>query len=74
MRLDSNIEGVVVIEVADDAPALGVGFKKGDVILSVNNQKISKTADLDRVTKESARFWRITVLRDGQQLSVTLGG
>jgi Do/DeqQ family serine protease len=74
LRLDSNIEGVVIIEVGDDAPAQGVGFKKGDVILNVNSQKISKTADLDRVTKESARFWRITVLRDGQQLSVTLGG
>jgi hypothetical protein len=44
------------------------------VILAVNNQKITKTSDLDRVTKEQARFWRITVLRDGQQLSVTLGG
>ena len=74
LRLDSNIEGVVIVEVSDDAPAQGVGFKKGDVVLSVNNQKITKTADLDRVTKESVRFWRITVLRDGQQLSVTLGG
>jgi Do/DeqQ family serine protease len=74
LRLDSNIEGVVIVEVGDDAPALGVGFKKGDVILNVNNQKIGKTSDLDRVTREPARFWRITVLRDGQQISVTLGG
>jgi Do/DeqQ family serine protease len=74
LRLDSNIEGVVIVELGDDAPAQSVGFKKGDVILAVNNQKIAKTADLDRVTRESARFWRITVLRDGQQLSVTLGG
>jgi Do/DeqQ family serine protease len=74
LRLDSNIEGVVIVEIGDDAPALSVGFKKGDVILAVNNQKIAKTVDLDRVTKEPSRFWRITVLRDGQQLSVTLGG
>jgi Do/DeqQ family serine protease len=74
LRLDSNIEGVVIVEVDGDAPAQNVGFKKGDVILAVNNQKITKTADLERVTKEQARFWRITVLRDGQQLSVTLGG
>ena len=74
LRLDSNIEGVVIVELGDDAPAQSVGFKKGDVILAVNNQKIGKTADLDRVTREPARFWRITVLRDGQQISVTLGG
>jgi S1-C subfamily serine protease len=74
LRLDSNVEGVVIIELGDDAPAQGVGFRKGDVILNVNSQKIAKTADLERVTKEPSRFWRITVLRDGQQISVTLGG
>ncbi|MDQ8726431.1 DegQ family serine endoprotease [Bradyrhizobium sp. LHD-71] len=74
LRLDSNIEGVVIVDVGDDGPAQGVGFRKGDVILNVNNQKIAKTADLDRVTREPARLWRITVLRDGQQISVTLGG
>ncbi len=74
LRLDSNVEGVVIVELGDDAPAQGVGFKKGDVILNVNNQKIVRTADLERVTREPARFWRITVLRDGQQISVTLGG
>jgi Do/DeqQ family serine protease len=74
LRLDSNIEGVVIVELGDDAPAQSVGFKKGDVILNVNNQKIAKTADLERVTREPSRFWRITVLRDGQQISVTLGG
>jgi Do/DeqQ family serine protease len=74
LRLDSNIEGVVIVELGDDAPAQSVGFKKGDVILNVNNQKIAKTVDLERVTREPSRFWRITVLRDGQQISVTLGG
>ena len=41
LRLDSNIEGVVIVELGDDAPAQSVGFKKGDVILNVNNQKIA---------------------------------
>jgi Do/DeqQ family serine protease len=74
LRLDSNIEGVVIVELGDNAPAQGVGFRKGDVILNVNNQKIARTGDLDRITREPSRFWRITVLRDGQQISVTLGG
>lgn len=74
LRLDSNIEGVVIVDVGDDAAAQSVGFRKGDVILNVNNQRIARTKDLDRVTREPARFWRITVLRDGQQISVTLGG
>ena len=74
LKLDSSIEGIVVIDLADDAPAAGVGFKKGDIILAVNGQKIGKTADLAKAVLESSRLWRITVIRGGQQINVTLGG
>src|SRR3954453_7401876 len=74
LRLDANTEGVVVTDLADDATAASVGFQKGDIILAVNNQKIAKTSDLEKVTRESARLWRIIVVRGGQQINVTLGG
>jgi Do/DeqQ family serine protease len=74
LHLDSSTEGVVVTDLADDATAASVGFQKGDIILAVNNQKIAKTGDLERATREPSRLWRITVVRGGQQLQVTLGG
>jgi Do/DeqQ family serine protease len=74
LRLDANTEGVVVTDLADDATAASVGFQKGDIIVAVNNQKIAKTSDLERATRESARLWRIVVVRGGQQINVTLGG
>src|ERR1700730_564548 len=74
LRLDSNTEGVVVTDLADDATAASVGFQKGDIIVAVNNQKIAKTSDLEKATRESARLWRIVVVRGGQQINVTLGG
>jgi Do/DeqQ family serine protease len=74
LRLDSNAEGVVVVELEDGAPAASVGFQKGDIILNVNNQKIVKTSDLDKAAKTSSRLWRIVVVRGGQQINVTLGG
>src|SRR5256886_5414834 len=74
LRLDSNVEGVVVVELHGDAPAAGGGFQKGDIILAVNNQKIAKTSDLDKASRTSSRLWRITVVRGGQQINVTLGG
>ena len=74
LRLDSNAEGVVVIDLEDGAPAAGVGFQKGDIIMAVNNQKIAKTSDLDKAAKTSSRLWRIVVVRGGQQINVTLGG
>jgi S1-C subfamily serine protease len=54
--------------------AANVGFQKGDIILGVNNQKIAKTSDLEKATKDGSRLWRIKLVRGGQQINVTLGG
>jgi len=74
LHLDADTEGVVVTDLADDGTAASLGFQKGDIILAVNNQKIARTSDLERVTREPARVWRITLVRGGQQINVTLGG
>jgi Do/DeqQ family serine protease len=74
LHLDANTEGVVVTDLTDGAAAADVGFQKGDIILAVNNQKIAKTSDLLKATRETARLWRITLVRGGQQINVTLGG
>jgi S1-C subfamily serine protease len=74
MHLDADTEGVVVTELADGSMAASVGFQKGDVILAVNSQKIAKTNDLEKVTRDSSRLWRIQIVRGGQQINVTLGG
>ncbi len=74
LHLDSDTAGVVITDLADGGTAANVGFQKGDIIMSVNNQKIARTADLDKVARKSARLWRITLVRGGQQINVTLGG
>ena len=74
LHLDADTQGVVVTGLADDSTAAGVGFQKGDIIIAVNNQKVAKTSDLEKATNQSARVWRITLLRGGQQINVQLGG
>ncbi|NEW85917.1 DegQ family serine endoprotease [Rhodopseudomonas sp. WA056] len=74
MRLDPSVEGVVVTELAGDSTAANVGFQKGDIIVAVNNTRIAKTGDLERVAGQSPRLWRIMLVRGGQQIQVTLGG
>jgi len=74
LHLDADTEGVVVTDLADDGTAASLGFQKGDIILAVNNQKIAKTSDLEKATRDAARVWRITLVRGGQQINVTLGG
>ncbi len=74
LRLDPSSEGVVVIDIADGSPAQSLGFRKGDIVLSVNNQQIVKTRDLERATAQRSRIWRITIRRGGQQMSVVMSG
>jgi Do/DeqQ family serine protease len=74
LRLDPQAEGVVITNVADGSAAQSVGFQKGDVVVSVNNTKIAKTTDLQRVTNGGSRQWRITIDRGGQQISVVFSG
>jgi len=74
MRLDPQTEGVVVTAIADGSTAQSIGFQKGDIVLAVNDQKIAKSADLERVAGAGGRQWRVTIVRGGQQISVMFSG
>jgi Do/DeqQ family serine protease len=74
LRLDGQAQGVVVVGVADGSAAQSVGFHKGDIVVSVNNQKIEKSTDLDRLTRAGSRQWRVIINRGGQQISAMFSG
>jgi membrane-associated protease RseP (regulator of RpoE activity) len=73
MQLDAA-EGVVVAAVEDGSVAARVGLQKGDVLLSMNGEKIASTRDLDRMARRGAPTWRITINRKGQVMTSVLGG
>jgi Do/DeqQ family serine protease len=74
LRLDPSAQGVVILDVASGSPAQNLGFQRGDLVVSVNNAKIARTRDLERVTSQQSRRWSITILRGGQEMSVELRG
>jgi Do/DeqQ family serine protease len=74
LRLDTATHGVVIVDVGAGSTAQSIGFQKGDVVVSVNNEKISRTADLERITRAAQRQWQITIQRGGQQISVMFSG
>jgi Do/DeqQ family serine protease len=74
LRLDPATDGVVITNVSEGSAAQSLGFHRGDLVLSVNNQKIAKTRDLEKATAQPSRVWRITIMRGGQQMSVVLSG
>jgi Do/DeqQ family serine protease len=74
LRLEASAEGVVITDVAENSLARNFGFQRGDRILTVNNDRIARTRDLERVSGQQSRLWRITIERAGKRLSVVLGG
>ena len=74
LRIDPSSEGVIVVDIANGSAAQRLGFQPGDIVLSVNDQNVAKTRDLERATAQASGLWRITIKRGGQQLSVELRG
>ncbi len=74
LRLDPQSEGVVITAVADGSTAQSIGFQKGDIVVSVNDHKIARSAELDRIANAGGRRWQVTIVRGGQQISVMFSG
>ena len=74
LRLDSSTPGVAVTDIENGSLAQNFGFRKGDIVLAINNTRIETTADLQRAVSQPSRLWRLTILRDGQQISVVFSG
>src|ERR1043166_8356816 len=74
LRNATKSEGVAVIDVPNNSVAARYGFKRGDVIVTVNDQPIAKTRDLEKAAGEPARTWTVTILRGGQRISAEFRG
>ncbi|NNM71861.1 Do family serine endopeptidase [Enterovirga aerilata] len=73
MQLDLQ-DGVVIADVEDGSLASRIGLQKGDVLLSLNGEKIASTRELDRMARAGAQVWRITISRGGQVMTTVVGG
>jgi Do/DeqQ family serine protease len=69
-----NPSGVIVSDVADGSTADQAGFAKGDVILAVNGRKVASTADVSQATAGRARYWDLTIERNGRILRTQFRG
>jgi Do/DeqQ family serine protease len=67
-------EGVVIVDVDNGSYASNLGFQRGDVIQEVNGERITRTNDLERLSKAQNRAWRIVIVRNGQKISAVFGG
>ncbi len=74
LRLGGASEGVVIVDIASGSTAQGLGFRRGDIIVAVNGEKVVRTRDLERIAGKPGRNWNIVLQRGGQQMNFTLRG
>lgn len=72
-----STEGVLVADISEDGPAAKAGMKAGDVILSVDGEKIEELRELPRLIADikPGKDSKVTVWRDGakKDLAVEIG-
>ena len=74
LQLQNADQGVVVLDVDDGSYASNLGFRRGDIIVSVNGEHIGNTHELARITDAPNRAWHITIRRGGQQITAVFNG
>jgi len=67
-------KGVMIMEIPNTAIAARTGFRPGDVVLEINGERISSTADLDRVTQTKPPAWMVAIERDGKRVEAQFRG
>ncbi|MCB1447269.1 MAG: DegQ family serine endoprotease [Rhizobiaceae bacterium] len=68
MQIPSEMQGVVVEDIARGSPAARLGFVPRDIIVNVNGVDIDSTERLQALIDSSPDFWRVEIDRDGRRI------
>jgi Do/DeqQ family serine protease len=74
LGIDLDANGVVITDVEDGSIAASLGFRKKDIVVAINGHEITDAKSLSQIVKAQRPVWRVTINRDGQQISSIFGG
>lgn len=66
--------GVAVLDVPADSSASDVGFRRGDVLVAINDVEVNSTDEAARMLAKRPRYWQIVIRRGGSVLTTELPG
>jgi serine protease Do len=66
--------GVVVTFIKEGTVAARIGLQVGDILVSVNGGKIANVDEALTLLKKAEGGWRLTVRRDGNDVTMMIGG
>jgi Do/DeqQ family serine protease len=71
--LPDDARGVVIVDVAPNSLAAQMGLQPGDILVSVNGQKLDKVSAAVAVLKQASQSWHMTIHRGGEDITVVFG-
>jgi Do/DeqQ family serine protease len=74
LGIDEEGSGVVVLDVAQNTPAAQFGFRRGDIFVGVNDDKVSSVKDLAAALARSPSGWRLSFQREGKVFNLAIQG
>lgn len=66
--------GVVIEEVTEDGPAAKAGFRRGDIVVEFDGERVRSVRQFTRLVQETpaGRKIQASLVRDGQRMNVTV--
>lgn len=74
LQITDPQEGVVVKSISRRSPASRLGVRPRDVILTVNDEEVTSTRQLEDMTEFSIRTWRLEIKRGDRILDMVVRG
>ena len=74
LGIETLIDGVAIAEIAPDTPAAQIGLMAGDVILSVDNEPVTTSKELEGLAKPRQYYWPLVIMRRGERITSRIGG
>ncbi len=74
LDLNDMSNKVVVMEVADNSPAMRVGFKKKDIIVDINEVAVESTKQLEELVTAKTSSLKLAILRGNRTINIILTG
>jgi Do/DeqQ family serine protease len=73
LEIDVSSEGVAVSDLEEAGIAARVGFRRGDLVLAINGQKLNSTREVERALRGGGPYWEITINRGGRIFTSAFG-
>jgi Do/DeqQ family serine protease len=74
LGIETLVDGVAIAEVEPDSPAAQIGLLAGDIILSIDNEPVTTTKELEALAKPRKYYWPLVIMRHGEQITSRIGG